>query len=219
MVFRSDLTEWYAYEDGLSRVAEGTKERQKRFSERLGTRFLAAIREQIQLEDITVSGTYENSLVLEQIQIGGVAATLLTFRPVGPEADRLAIYWKALEGGTVPNPRVPKGKLQAWSLARFGNASIGSFVAASIRRKGTLAHPILSHIYQFDAEFTPIGLTSFGIGIRNRVFREISREIQREITGGGVLERHLITRGPLAGRIQTIRRGVGGRFVSPRGFR
>lgn len=218
MVLRSDLTEWYAFEDGLRRAAQNTKEHQRRFTEQLGTRFLSLIREQIQLQDITVTGTYENSLVLEKIQIGGVTATVLTFRPVGPEANRLAIYWKALEGGTVPNPNVPKSRLQVWSTLRFGSPIIGKWVAASIRKKGTLAHPILSHIFLFDGEWNPIGLTPFAVRIRDRLLSEVGRAIGREIMGGGVLERLAITRGTLAGRTRTIRRGVGGRFVSPKGF-
>ncbi len=218
MVLQSDLSEWFAYEDGLRRAGRNTKEHQRRFSERLGMRFLASIREQIQAQDITVTGTYENSLVLERVQSAGITATVLTFRPKGPEADRLAIYWKALEGGTVPNPNVPKSRLQAWSTIRFGNPTIGKWVAAGIRRKGTLAHPVLSHIFQFDAEFNPVGLTPFAGKIRDQILHEIGREIEREIVGGGIMERHQITRGPLAGRTRTLRRGVGGRFISPRGF-
>lgn len=218
MVFRSDLTEWYAFEDGLRRAAQNTREHQRRFTEQLGTEFMRLIREQIQLQNITVTGTYENSLVLEKTQIGGMTATVLTFRPVGPEANRLAIYWKALEGGTLPNPRVPKSRLQVWSTLRFGNARVGKWIAASIRKKGTLAHPILSHVFLFDGEWNPIGLTPFAERIRDRLFEEVGRAIGREIMGGGVMERHMITRGALAGRTRTLRRGVGGRFVSPRGF-
>jgi len=218
VVLRSDLTEWYAFEDGLRRAAQNTREHQRRFVERLGAEFMREIRSQIQLQDITVTGTYENSLVLEKTQIGGMTATVLTFRPVGPEADQLAIYWKALEGGTIPNPSVPKSRLQVWSTIRFGSPTIGKWVAASIRKKGTLAHPILSHIFLFDGEWNPIGLTPFAERIRDRLFGELGRAIGREIMGGGVIERLAITRGPLAGRTMTIRRGVGGRFVSPRGF-
>jgi len=218
MVLRSDLTEWFAYEDGLRRAGSNTRKKRERFSRQLGTRFLESIRAQIQLQDITVSGTYENSLALEQIQVAGATATVLTFRPVGTEANRLAIYWKALEGGTLPNLQVPKSRLQVWSTIRFGNPSIGKFVAASIRKRGTQAHPILSHLFEFDAEFNPIGLTRFALRIRNQILEEIGSEIEREIVGSGILERHLITRGPQAGTTRTIRRGIGGRFVSPRGI-
>jgi hypothetical protein len=92
--------------------------------------------------------------------------------PVGENVDRLHIYWKVMETGAKPNPRLSgsaattrAGSLYEWSVAKSGNPKLGLAIALANRqgRLGISARPVLSKFFVLAGEnLTAVGLTPLG---------------------------------------------------------
>lgn len=206
-----DFSEWHQFTQNMHEVIARFPELETRALRRIGERIVDEIQAEANiprggrtLEPIDTM-TYVSSLsstVAAAPNPGESRLIIGHLSPVGSEADRLPWYWRVLEHGAAPNPRVPAEALIAWSLRRFGDPSIGYAVASNIRTQGIDPQPILSLFFIFDANLEVLGAT----GRTNQIIETELREFMRG------LSRIVLTKGSRAGQSQIVRRGPSGRF-------
>ena len=161
------------------------------------------------------TGTYANSFSY-QIQTTGDGTPELAIGhldPVGQNVDRLHIYWKVMETGAKPNPKLSgsarsarPGTLYEWSVAKTGKSLLGLKIAMANRigSYGISARPVLSKYFVFAGEdLTVTGLTPLGKDIVMKARREAWDKFEKS-----VMNSYKTT----FKREETFRRG--GRFVS-----
>jgi hypothetical protein len=157
---RIDFSDWARFSNAISTLNRNFPELMSLFLRNTVSRYRDRIQIMQLTQGIRVTGTYENSIGIEETGTSRNPEISIVINPVGPESDRLPIYWKVLEFGSAPNHNVPVGRLIQWANTKFNNPGAGWMVAQSIKERGTRPHPILSSIFQLsrpDGEI--IGIT------------------------------------------------------------
>jgi len=165
------------------------------------TRYRNVIQSEILTQNIRYTGTYEQSVKIEQGGSDDDPTMSLVLDPTGPQAARLPIYWKVLEFGAAPSPNVLSAPIVEWANVKLGAGADGFRIANSIRTRGINPHPILSSIFVLtppDGEVA--GLTS----LAEAISEEESQKIMDNLVN--------IYTNPRTGQISA--RGPGGRFIS-----
>ncbi len=165
MVFQVDFTEWSEYTAVIQNTIVELPRIQRVFLEDVGQELTLIVAESALTRvasghrmPLSVSGAYAGSFNYMVFDDPAGMPSMLFGMLRGTE--RLAIYWKAIEVGTVPNPLVPTQNILAWALAKFGDGNLGRAVAASIRRRGVQGQFFMSQFFVLDnalnaIEFTP----------------------------------------------------------------
>ncbi len=165
MVFHVDFTEWDEYTAVIQNTIVELPRIQRVFLEDVGQELTLIVAESALTRvapghrmPLSVSGAYAGSF--DFMVFDDPAGTPSMIFGMLRGTERLAIYWKAIEAGTVPNPLVPTQNIMAWALAKFGDGNLGRAVAASIRRRGVQGQFFMSQFFVLDnalnaIEFTP----------------------------------------------------------------
>jgi hypothetical protein len=200
VAFFADVSGWADFEALIGEIDADSSERHTRFLTRIGDDFKDVLVERATPHSVT--GTYLESIT-STVTPGRDPELFLELFPQGPEADRLHIYAKVLEGGAVPNPIVPTLRIMEWAGIKFGNPNIGIFISKAIKRQGIQPHPIQQSLFLLDGNLDPIGLTSLAISI-----------VEEAVAGYRGYIEEIVRRGKLI-NIRRVRAGTreGGQFA------
>ena len=164
MVFQVDFTEWAEYTSVIQNTIVELPRVQKVFLEDVGTELTLIVAESALTRvasghrmPLSVSGAYAGSFDYMLFDDPAGMPSMIFGMLRG--AERLAIYWKAIEVGTVPNPFVPTLNIMAWAITKFGDGNLGRAVASSIRRRGVQGQFFMSQFFVLDTALNAIGFT------------------------------------------------------------
>ena len=158
--FTLDITEWEEFGERVESLREEVPRIQVEVLSDLGESIVDRLQEIVVKGENIWTGTYLQSINSAIFDQNGQPNLVVGLFPSGPQADRLPIYWKVLEGGASSNPSIPKDALIAWSVAKFGSPLIGLAVIKRNRTGdgGIMANPIISRLFVLDGQFNPIGM-------------------------------------------------------------
>ncbi len=201
-----DLSEWLDYIRSVDAVKNALPQGKKIFLQRTGKLYNTEIHSLMDSTNLDWTGTYRQSFRIDESKLGSDNPSIsLTIDPMGLEADRLNIYWKAREFGTAPNIDVPKSRIVSWSSQKFGSPAMGTVVASLIRIMGTEARPILNTIFNLSQpEGEILGLTAHAESIAEQQLSILMKELL------GVFETTHRTKG----KSVTVLRNLKGQFAS-----
>jgi hypothetical protein len=158
------------------------------------------------------SGTWGDSLSFDVIpgDDGNPSLIFGHLNPVGEGADRLPIYWRVMEQGARPNPRVPKAAIIEWAGEKLGNPKLGVLIASRIRKFTMLPQPILSEFLVLDSSLIVRGLTPPGMRLFTQAMEKMRPAITEIFLGRGERVSRPFMRG---GQVVKPVRDRRGRFV------
>ncbi len=164
MVFQVDFTEWEQYTSIIENTRIELPRVQRVFLQELGEELTVVVSESAltrvtpgQRFPLSVSGAYAGSFDFMMFDDPEGLPSMLFGMLQGSE--KLEIYWRAIELGTQPNPRVPTVNLMQWALAKFGDGQLGRAVATAIRRRGVRGQFFMSQFFVLDSALNAIDFT------------------------------------------------------------
>ncbi|MEK6860872.1 MAG: hypothetical protein AABY07_02775, partial [Nanoarchaeota archaeon] len=179
VVLRLNIAEWLKYGDAINGLLDYIPEGKFNLLNNISDRFIRTIHGEMVSKNTIYTSTYYNSLQKEFIGTRYNPEFHIVINPVGPQADRLHIYWKTLEFGSQPIPFLASKPIVDWAESKFGDASAGYRIANKIRKMGVTPHPVLQSIFQLSPNGEVVGLSNLGV----QIIEEESVGIMNELRG------------------------------------
>jgi len=156
-----NFSEWIKYTSVITNIMTSVLPLKREYLRNVASRYRSVILDTMLSQNIKYTGTYEQSVKIVSSGVSDNPEVSLVIDPVGPQSDRIGIYWKVLEFGAGPNENISTNKIVDWAASKFGDPSAGYRIAHNIRTRGINPHPIIQSIFHLiPPEGQPTGLTT-----------------------------------------------------------
>ena len=160
LVLEWDVGQWLALEDTFQEAIQDSMILQRNLFRDIRQDLYDGLIEEITAQKLDYTRTYRNSIFVDVAGTKDNPELLFGFRPVGPQAERLHLYYPVLEHGSAPIDMVPKKPIIAWADKKLGvGKQDGGAIAMHIQMEGVDPNPILERFFDVDEDGQLTGLT------------------------------------------------------------